>query len=512
MRHAATAAIAVLLAGTAVPASAQKSADTMRVGIKTELSQLSIYTFPHPEAGPFYKEIYDPLIRYDEKNVKFVPLIAKSWTRAADGSYYDFELRDDVKFHDGKKFTSDDVVETVKWAIDPSSKMLNPQRYTTWIKSAEALSPSKVRIYTLRPTAIDTMRLATALQMLDGDLLKSLPDKSQHGFKPIGTGPLKVVNFKAGEKVVLERFDDYTAGTKSPVKRVEGYTIPDPQTQVAQLITGGIDVVRDPPADLVKSLTQSNPNIKSTITPSLVTVYLGFDATNRSGQAQPITDVRVRRAVEMAIDRRTMATQFGAAGERTRTPDAMCLPEMVACKVTVKPPAYDPAGAKKLLAEAGYANGFEIEVVAVPEGREAAVALSGYLQQVGIKTRINNITTTVDYDLRPSGKNPLYVGVFPGQALADAHLFSQNFMERESMDYSRDAEMIKAGKEGLLELDPAKRDKIYEGLFNRMNEQAYFLNLLTLDTVYLHSKDVVVEPGRALNSFTQRLQDFAWAK
>jgi len=185
---------------------------------------------------------------------------------------------------------------------------------------------------------------------------------------------------------------------------------------------------------------------------------------------------------------------------------------MVACKVSVKPPAFDPAGAKKLLAEAGYPNGFEIELVTIPLGRVAATTISGYLQAVGIKASINQITVAADRTVRPAGKTPLYIGTWPGQALADAHLYSQLFMERDVMDYARDPMMTKAGQDGLFELNEAKREKIYEGLFNRMNEQAYLLNLMTMDTAYLHSADVIVKAGRAENTYSARLQDFSWIK
>jgi peptide/nickel transport system substrate-binding protein len=180
--------------------------------------------------------------------------------------------------------------------------------------------------------------------------------------------------------------------------------------------------------------------------------------------------------------------------------------------VTVRPPAYDPTGAKKLLVEAGYPNGFEIELGTIPLGHDAATAISGNLQAVGIKARINQITVAADRTVRPSGKTPLYIGTWPGQALADAHLYTQLFMERDVMDFSRDPIMTKAGQDGLFELDEGKREKIYETLFNRMNEQAYLLNLMTMDTAYLHSADVVVQAGRAANTYSARLQDFSWTK
>lgn len=512
-KHSAGLIAAIGLAALALSpsAQAQKSADTMRVGIETELSHLSIYTHPHPDLSPFYKEVYDPIIRLNEATMKFEPLLAKSWKRTADNMAFDIELRDDVVFHDGKKMTADDAVSTINWSVDEKTKMLFQNRYTSWIKRAEKTGPLTFRLYVIKPTAVDLLRLSSAVQILNGEILDKLENKSDYGAKPVGTGPMKVISFDRGEKVVLERFDGYKVAASAPTKRVHGQFVPDGQTQIAKLLVGEIDVVRNPPADLIKSVPEQRKDIKATVLPSLVTIYLSYDATNRSGAAQPLTDLRVRRAITMAIDRRAIATTFGSAKEKTRTPDTICLPEMLACKVSVKPAAYDPAAAKKLLAEAGFPNGFEIELVTIPLGRDAATVITGYLQAVGIKAKINQITVAADRTVRPSGKTPLYIGTWPGQALPDAHLYTQLFMEQQSSDFSRDPLLTEAGEKGLYELNETKRDEIYRGMFNLINEQDYLLNLMTMDTAYLHATNVLVEAGRAANIFSARLQDFRWA-
>jgi len=295
-------AAVLLYAGSA---SAQKAADTMRVGIQTELSHLSIYTHPHPDLSPFYKEVYDPLIRINEVTGKFEPLLAKSWMRSADGSVFDIQLRDDVLFHDGKKLTADDVVATINWSIDKASKMLNQNRYTSWIKQAEKTGPLSLRVHTIRATAIDTLRLATAVQVLNGDILNKLDNKSDYGAKPVGTGPMKVTAFDRGEKVVLERFDDYKVGAKSPTKRAIGMFVPDGQTQIAQLLVGGIDVVRNPPSDLVKTVPQQRADIKATVLPEDdpfdVNPILGPAAVRRPAAGLPCCRRRGRRVPEAAF-------------------------------------------------------------------------------------------------------------------------------------------------------------------------------------------------------------------
>src|SRR5262245_42850555 len=140
-----TVGIALAVLAITPAAQAQKSADMMRVGIETELSHLSIYTHPHPDLSPFYKEVYDPVIRLNETTMKFEPLLAKSWKRTSDNMAFDIELRDDVVFHDGKKMTADDAVATINWSVDPATKMLFQNRYTSWIKNAEKTGPLTFR-------------------------------------------------------------------------------------------------------------------------------------------------------------------------------------------------------------------------------------------------------------------------------------------------------------------------------------------------------------------------------
>ncbi len=126
---------AFALAILALPASAQKSADTLRLAVISPFAALSTYDLPHEEAAVFSREIYDFLMTYDEHNKKYVPGLAKSWKRIDDKTL-EIDLRDDVKFHNGNKFDSADVKATLDYLLDPKSKITYQGRYN-WVRELE---------------------------------------------------------------------------------------------------------------------------------------------------------------------------------------------------------------------------------------------------------------------------------------------------------------------------------------------------------------------------------------
>ncbi len=197
------AALAAALASVATPALAQKSQDTLRIAIVSPFAVLSTYDLPHEESGMIHRDVYDYLMRYDEHNKKFIPALAKSWTRINDTTL-EFELRDDIKFHNGNKFDADDVKATVDYITDPKSKITYASRYN-WVKQIEVLGPHKMRVHSNEPVATDLNTLAYRFQIWDGEVLNKLSDKADYGrVSPVGTGLYKVTNYDR-QGITLER-------------------------------------------------------------------------------------------------------------------------------------------------------------------------------------------------------------------------------------------------------------------------------------------------------------------
>src|ERR671921_282574 len=130
---------AVVLVAVAAPASAQKSKDTLRLAINDPFPVLSGYCQPVDEAGNFYRRVYGTLISFDERNHQVIPHLAKSWKRV-NPTTWEFELFDNITYHNGSKFDADDVVSTIEYTSDPKHVFEFKSRYT-WVKSIEKLGP-----------------------------------------------------------------------------------------------------------------------------------------------------------------------------------------------------------------------------------------------------------------------------------------------------------------------------------------------------------------------------------
>src|SRR3546814_10010540 len=149
------------------------------------------YHFPHDEAGSFYRTIYQGLIEFDEYEGEFIPVLAKSWKRVSP-TVLEFELRDDVTFHNGNKFTADDVVATIDYISDPKTRIRFKNRYD-WAK-AEKPGPYKVRITAEEAFSTDLSALAYRFKMLDAETMKGLDKVSDYGrLTPVATGTYKEI-------------------------------------------------------------------------------------------------------------------------------------------------------------------------------------------------------------------------------------------------------------------------------------------------------------------------------
>jgi peptide/nickel transport system substrate-binding protein len=497
---------AALAAFTIFPATAQKSKDTLRVAVSTTIPMLSIYEFAQPDADFFYRELYDNLELYNEDTQKFEPRLAKSY-KQIDPTTIEFELRDDVTWHNGDKFDADDVAYTFNWTVAPDTKMFLQNRYTGVIKNAEKTGPHTVRLHTVAPTAIDMLRLRSFL-VLDSKVHSKLEDKTEYGRKGIGTGPMQLAEFQPGQKIVMTKFPGFKLGKPNEIGRMEGYVIPDQQTQMAQLLTGGVDLVRNPTQDQINDFT-ARPGFAASVAGGTEILYITVDALNRSGEAKPLTDVRVRKAMAMAIDREALIKNIGFKGMDTHPLEAMCSPVQIACAYTVKSPGYNPQEAKKLLAEAGYEKGFPLTIATRPFSKVWGEALVGELRKVGIEATLNPQTDVVLRKDRSAGKLAASIETMPILALPDAHLMYQINYAQPTEDYSGNPEIGKLGQAGLLTQDIDKRKQIYTQLFNLVNEQVYIIPITVLPSTYLHSAEVVYRQTPGFK-FSPRLTDFHW--
>jgi peptide/nickel transport system substrate-binding protein len=499
---------AFALATLAQPASAQKSADTLRLAVISPFAALSTYDLPHEEAAVFSREIYDFLMTYDEHNKKYVPGLAKSWKRVDDKTL-EIELRDDVKFHNGNKFDSADVKATLDYLLDPKSKITYQGRYN-WVRELEILGPHKIRVHAVEPTATDLNTLAYRFQMWDAETLNALADKGDYSRTQVmGTGIYKMVSFDRNKGVLVERNDAYntTAVKKAPIKRIQGTFIPDRETQAAQLMTGGIDWIRGATPDAAKHLS-ANPNLKVSYVASPTFVYIALDSQNLSGN-KALSDHRVRKAIHKAIDREAIIKYLVPGGEVAEHVQGLCFKATIDCEYQVQAEKLDVEGAKKLMAEAGYANGFDMQYDVFAPAKAIGEAIAGDLRKIGVRANMNVVDLSLYRRKQGDGKLEAWSILFPTGSYPDIGNIFSVFFTGPAFKYYNDPIIQEAMDKGEAEFDSAKRAAIYGKALNRINEMNYILPISSVPVLHVHSKDAKVNTN-VFSAGETYAADFQW--
>jgi len=374
-RLALAAALAIGSALASGPVWAQARTDLV-VGMRLEPPHLD------PTAGAAaaikevtYANLFEGLTRVDaEGNVGAG--LAQRWEVSPDGLTYTFHLRPGAKFHDGRAADS----AAVKFSLDRArgADSVNAQKaYFAAIAAVDTPDPQTAVVTLSRPDGLFLFHMAT------GDASIVAPETAgTNKQKPIGTGPFKFDRWVAGDRVVLARNPDYD-GPKPALERVTFRFISDPAAQVAALKAGDIDTF--PQFDTYEALPQFRDDPAFTV---MVGTTEGETILATNNARKPFDDVRVRRAMAYAIDRKTLidGVLFGNGA-----PIGSHFPPHRAGYVDLTGLyAYDPAKAKALLAQAGYANGFETTLKLPPPiyARRSGELIAAMLAEVGIRAKV----------------------------------------------------------------------------------------------------------------------------
>lgn len=468
-------------------ALAGKAADTLVYASDSDLENVSPYHNNMREGVILMHHVWDGLVLRDVKTGKYVPLLAKSWTWI-DPTTLELALRTDVKFHNGDPLTADDVVFTVNYVLTPEAKVVAKQN-VMWMAGAEKVDAHTVRIKLKEPFPAAMEYLAAAVPIYP----KAYFEKVEiEGFAkaPVGTGPYKIVSATSGQGVKMVRNPDYMKdGPKGQPKigKLDFRVIPDGESRVAELMTGGVDWIWRVPSDQADSL-RSVPEISVLSSETMRVAFLIFEMQSDDPAMKPFKDERVRKAVSMAIDRQAMVDNLVRGGSRVM--NAACFVEQTACvQDTVVKYAYDPAKAKALLKEAGYPDGFDTEMYAYRE-RDYAEAMIGYLQAVGIKAKLNFLKYPAMRGELHAGKSPITMNTWGSYSVNDASAFTGNYFKGSGDDRSRDPEVAAWLKEADSIVDESKRLELYGKALKRISEKAYVLPLFSYSANYAFTKDL----------------------
>jgi peptide/nickel transport system substrate-binding protein len=503
--------IAAALVLGAAPAGAQKAKDTLRIAFTDPISTILDMEDPKPETRITTGAVFDWLLCYDRKSRSFAPLLAKSWSQIDDRTI-ELMLRDDVAFHDGSRLTADDVVYTLSWAIDPQNKLRYSAEDLAWLERVEKIDDHRVRVIAKQPTPLALARLAISAPILPAKLHAGYESKSDFGRRtPVGTGPYKVASFDSSAGIVLVRNEDYNLASQcraaASIGRIQALPIPDVQTQVAQLTVGGIELLHTASKDTA-DLLAANPLLAVTASQGMSFVYISMDAIGRSGNTA-LGNRKIRQALVQAIDRELVARSVLPGGEAVHAIDALCLANQLGCDFSTRPAPYDPAAAKRLLVEAGYPDGFDVEITAFTGNYAMAEALAGEFRKIGVRARVDKVTFGTYRQKEVSGKIQILSGSWSASGLPDVAATVDKYFDGGPRDYWQDPIIAKLAKEGLTTLDETKRRAIYRQLFDRVNEQSYVVPIANRPDAFVHTKDLHIEPG-VINPYGAALTEMSW--
>jgi peptide/nickel transport system substrate-binding protein len=312
------------------------------------------------------------------------PSLAESFTASRDGLTYEFVIRKGVKFHNGDPVTATDVKFSFDRYKGSGARLLKER-----VREVQIVDPGRVRFQLKEPWPDFMTFYGTSATGAGWIVPKAYVERvGDDGFKkaPIGAGPYKFVSFNPGIELVLEAFDGYWRKTPN-IKRVVLRSLPEETTRAAALKKGEVDIAYLLTGPVAADV-QRTAGFKL-VAPSASPAVFWIDLPDQWDPKSPWHDRRVRQAASLAIDRNALnqAETLGFS-----KPTGSLIPRALEFARIFEPDPYDPARAKKLLAEAGYPNGFDAgDFTPWPPYFSMGEALAAYLAQVGIKTRINTM-------------------------------------------------------------------------------------------------------------------------
>jgi peptide/nickel transport system substrate-binding protein len=504
--------VLLTLAGGA-PAPAGAAGKELVVGFLGDATSLNPVVATDGQSYIAEWPMFDSLVELDGKlGVK--PLLAESWEVSRDGLTYTFKLKKGVRWHDGKPFTARDVAFTFYSVLDP--KVTTPHRayFDALVgfpeltakenpKKPEDLAQKPIEViddHTIRFRlrypygAFLAVLVSPRAGIIPEHLLKGVDlNTAEFNRKPVGTGPFRFVEWKRGDRLVMEANPTYHGG-RPALDRVIYRVIPDAVVLLQELRAGGVDLIENPPLTEVARLKQT-AGLKVLVADNTSYTYLGY----RQDLA-PFDDVRVRRAFYHAVDVPTIVQQVlqgYAAIANGQFP-----PGTWAHDPSVKPYAYDPARARALLFEAGWKPG--PDGVLVKDGKrlsfsvrhdqanqavkDTAVVVQEYLKNVGVEAKLEPLDwPTFVKKLFASEFEAIVVGwtnFHDPDPFAYTIWHSSQWKGRNFAHYknARADEAIEAGRRAPSQ---AERKKAYSALTHILMEDAPYVFLYYPQQVYV---------------------------
>ena len=490
-------------------------AQTLTIGVRGGPDSIDPHftaTGTHAEA---LKHVYDTLV-WSGDGLELEPRLAESW-RVINDTTWEFKLRRGVKFHDGSDFTAQDV----KFSIEriPTVSGPNPTTiYVRRVKETKVIDPLTLHVITdgAAPTLPnDFIRLFIVSSKAAAGLTKETSNEAfNSGKAAVGTGPYKYVSWQPKGDLVLARNDAYW-GPKEPWARHVRKEIANDAARVAQLKAGQLDLITRVPATDVAALKRDPKiNVQTIDTVYVFNVELdlrekALNVSAKDGSAlarNPFLDVRVREAIDLAIDRKALASV--AMEELGRPANQMVTPSIFGFNKALAERKYDPAAARKLLADAGYANGFKLQFSftqdRLPGDKEVGTSIAQMLAAIGIDAQPNAQPAAVFFPARTRGDYSMSMsgwGTLTGEAhytlssLAHSNDKDKKMGAFNVLNYNNPA-MDKLLQDAAIEMDVGKRRKYLEDAATLLEKDRQRLPIVSVGSAWAMQKDKVTIKAR----------------
>lgn len=444
--------------------------------------------------------MYDKLV-YLNEDLEITPGLAESLEQISD-TVWEAKIRKGVKFHDGTELDAETVKANLDRVRDP--ELASPVSFLFgMIEEVKVIDPSTVQIITSYPFASLPAHLAHPAGNIiskksidaDNEAVKNgaLPFASVNEH-PVGTGPFKFESREHGVSTKVVKFDEYWDKEKAKSNSITFKTIPEDFTRIAELQTGGADIIYPvSPVDIGQVEESENGKILQSRSSNLT--YLGFNT-----EKEPFNNKKVRQAISKAINKEDLIN--GILDGVALPAKGPLAPTVFGYDESIDTLSYDTEEAKKLLAEAGFENGFQTELLIYDTGamRDAAVFIQSELSKVGIDVQIETLETGAYLDATGQGSTEMFLGAWGTVTLdADYGLFpmfhSSNMGAPGNRSFFKNEEVDKLLQAAREEGDVEKRLAYYKDVQNLLADEA--------PVAYLYHSELLAGLGEDVKGFWQ---------
>ncbi|MCM3711342.1 ABC transporter substrate-binding protein [Sporosarcina luteola] len=492
--------LSTVLAACGGNGSSGSTKDTLVFGRGGDSTSLDPSRVTEGETFKVTVNLYETLLNFGEQDTTIQPGLAKEWN-TDDGLTYTFKLQEGVKFHDGTDFNSEAVVKNFeRWANGDADKF--PYYKSMFggfkddeehvIESVTADGDHTVIIKLKRPQAPFLKNIAMSMFAIASPTAFEKGD-DQFERNPVGTGPFKFVEWKANDSITIEKFDEYWQKGLPKLDKVIFRSYPDNSARLNALIAGEIDLADGiNPADGEK--IEGNADLQLIERPSMNVGYLGLTVTR-----PPFDKKEVRQAMNYAIDKKTIIESFFEG--RANSAKNPMPPSISGYNDDIEEYEYNPEKAKELLAKAGYPDGFEMELWAMPvprpympDGAKVAEVIQSNLAEIGVKAKIVSFEWPTYLDKASKGEADAFMLGWTGDN-GDADNFLYVLLDEDNIGsnnytYFKNDEMHNLFIDAQTEVDEDKRIELYKKAQEIIHEEAPWVPLAHSTPLLAATKDL----------------------